>query len=909
MRLFNLTTAKVEEYDVLDPSKLPKFAAVSYVWADPKSSSAAGWQTMAMPIGPDQSPAPQSQLSAPPVSRQRSSSPSRLPAQPQTQQRQSAATFTSPWKIFSCSSQELLGAITAIKKALTEPSDLKNASETIEEPPVPKATHIWMDVLCINQDSLEDKQKEVQNMRFYYGKAACVFTFLDVLGVPSLPVTPKGPAKWFTRLWTLQECILPDNLFIYVDTPSQGPRWLSRSTTCALIAGLGSFGIWSPPSEEAATVAAQQLQALAIRSPSIHTIIPLAMCRNVRFKHDRFYGIMGLLTEKWVSHSKFNYDLNKPAEHAASQFARALTPQGIEAFALFAPSYANISSVPQIVKSVVSATGGSSAEKKPQAPPVAPAAGPVTQPPSPISPAAVLPTIAQVQEVGSRGLSTLVASARDLTTSASVAVSTSTPTTAPVAAKTATGPPAAKTPIANPTAAKTPVANPTTTKAPTSTSTTAKTPIANPTTAKAPVANPTTTKAPTSTSTTSKTPAANPAAAKAPAAPQVAKPTSTNPTVKAPAPSANAGKPAVSPPSAPARAAATAKAPTPAPAPAPATVPAISITKPPVAAPATAVAPAADTKPGETQPAVDNQCPDTTLNQEFSWFAKFSTHSYIVGGVPIVLPREEALYYLETGQLHQQLGTESPKSTVSYRVTSRGVELTGTVTNQIAAVQNLEGVATKSFEYIGERFEKANYIADIAMLLVGFHVPKQTVLWGLGEAGRAVQQPTEDQTTISGAWKSFRGWVKDTVIKSSIPLLEMLDRVIFSGYYPSIVDTYQISLANGSVLIGRLTPSPELLEMAECQRKREQWEQDDEDARPAPPKPFGKKLYLTYIKRSVYSVTGCAENKTDLYTLCCQEGEFDGQNLRARKIGVFHATEIVSPKKTSTFDIKKVIIV
>lgn len=86
--------------------------------------------------------------------------------------------------------------------------------------------YIWIDKFCIDQDNDLDKQQQIPLMRDYYEKStACViigtnpdFLEIDIKNINKIETLTEILAilmldKWFTRVWTVQEFILPKVFF------------------------------------------------------------------------------------------------------------------------------------------------------------------------------------------------------------------------------------------------------------------------------------------------------------------------------------------------------------------------------------------------------------------------------------------------------------------------------------------------------------------------------------------------------------------------------------------------------------------------------------------------------------------------------------------------------------------------
>ncbi|KAI9350559.1 hypothetical protein DFJ73DRAFT_832627 [Zopfochytrium polystomum] len=346
MLLLNTRTNKVEHFDSAEAA--PPYAAVSYVWPTPEKSSPA-WSTAQLVVANSPSPAP----------------------------------FESPWPIPSCSPDALNKALTAIytgAAAVLDSSDRADATC-----PAPSFTHIWMDVLCIPQNDDAHKAAEVDQMGSYYARAVCVWVFLDDLGEPSWPMRQGHKvARWFTRLWTLQECVLPHKIYFYIQlsppkqpTPSVFDRakalvsrsaaeansrtdaaaaaataellrrgalpsaWVSRKHAIAHVWMASMLEINTPITAGESLKTGLQLLALSVPKPSVRMALLLASMRDCRFPVDRLYGILGILprneTESF-DFAKVKVDYKKPFDAVAAEFALAMGPAVVAQFASVSPA-------------------------------------------------------------------------------------------------------------------------------------------------------------------------------------------------------------------------------------------------------------------------------------------------------------------------------------------------------------------------------------------------------------------------------------------------------------------------------------------------------------------------------------------------------------------------------------------
>ncbi len=74
--------------------------------------------------------------------------------------------------------------------------------------------YAWVDTCCIDKTSSAELSEAINSMFRWYANAKVCYTYLvDVPSSldPNDPVSFKS-SRWFTRGWTLQELIAPENL-------------------------------------------------------------------------------------------------------------------------------------------------------------------------------------------------------------------------------------------------------------------------------------------------------------------------------------------------------------------------------------------------------------------------------------------------------------------------------------------------------------------------------------------------------------------------------------------------------------------------------------------------------------------------------------------------------------------------
>ncbi|KAI9336655.1 hypothetical protein DFJ73DRAFT_892624 [Zopfochytrium polystomum] len=148
------------------------------------------------------------------------------------------------------------------------------------------------------------------------------------------------PKQRFTRLWTLQECVLPSKLFFLVPagtkTQAEGTATVttrlvttSNGSTAALQRERRIGDRQRPTPGRSVIISsavALQLLPLTVRKASVRTALLLSSVRECRYPVDRLYGILGLLPR------------DRPdvfdADKVAAEFAEALGPAVVKSFSL-----------------------------------------------------------------------------------------------------------------------------------------------------------------------------------------------------------------------------------------------------------------------------------------------------------------------------------------------------------------------------------------------------------------------------------------------------------------------------------------------------------------------------------------------------------------------------------------------
>lgn len=204
---------------------------------------------------------------------------------------------------------------------------LKRMSELLD------LQYAWIDTCCIDQDNMDEKKREIGNMREYYMNASsCAVLFSSTFAVDidtfiadvqllahkaiDNPYRRLGHAwtlasifhsnlltdEWFRRVWTIQEIILSRN--VVVDS-SHGLVDLTELLKCyhTLVNTIGKMMMCSDEMDQTRTLS-QYLHS-EINSYNMASVLELCVGRQATNKHDYVYGVLGLLPNVRV---EVNYD-------------------------------------------------------------------------------------------------------------------------------------------------------------------------------------------------------------------------------------------------------------------------------------------------------------------------------------------------------------------------------------------------------------------------------------------------------------------------------------------------------------------------------------------------------------------------------------------------------------------------
>ncbi|KAH8173264.1 heterokaryon incompatibility protein (HET) domain-containing protein [Sarocladium implicatum] len=74
-------------------------------------------------------------------------------------------------------------------------------------------SYVWVDTCCINKESSAELSEAINSMYAWYSRAAACIAYLE--DVPTTARRDLRRSRWFTRGWTLQELLAPDEVHFY----------------------------------------------------------------------------------------------------------------------------------------------------------------------------------------------------------------------------------------------------------------------------------------------------------------------------------------------------------------------------------------------------------------------------------------------------------------------------------------------------------------------------------------------------------------------------------------------------------------------------------------------------------------------------------------------------------------------
>jgi hypothetical protein len=139
--------------------------------------------------------------------------------------------------------------------------------------------YLWCDTCCINKESSAELSESINSMYEYYAKSALCIAYLDDVKDHPYNESEFRGAEWFSRGWTLQELIAPNDLYFY----SQGWKKLGTKATWSHSTSIAS-GV-----DERVLVKAKFLDKFCVSEK-----MSWAARRTTTRLEDRAYALMGL---------------------------------------------------------------------------------------------------------------------------------------------------------------------------------------------------------------------------------------------------------------------------------------------------------------------------------------------------------------------------------------------------------------------------------------------------------------------------------------------------------------------------------------------------------------------------------------------------------------------------------------
>ncbi|KAJ3274112.1 hypothetical protein HK104_004161 [Borealophlyctis nickersoniae] len=185
--------------------------------------------------------------------------------------------------------------------------------------------YLWLDILCINQQSEDDKAQEVTAMGRYYRN--CKYALVWLGDQARGPVQLDGtPTPWFHRAWTFQESILPPALcFVRFDGYNDYDRQGARIGAVAFASRL----------LHTSAVFEEKMHAFQVcmghRRPGPAMVIQCSLSRLALRDEDRVYGALGLLEDWMTGPVPIEYGIGMA--EALRRVLDRLTPEAVGAVA------------------------------------------------------------------------------------------------------------------------------------------------------------------------------------------------------------------------------------------------------------------------------------------------------------------------------------------------------------------------------------------------------------------------------------------------------------------------------------------------------------------------------------------------------------------------------------------------
>lgn len=165
---------------------------------------------------------------------------------------------------------------------------------------------VWIDALCIRQDDLIEKGKEMKKMARMYNNTETIVLPWGVGKCWNYPVNDEGIAPWFRRVWTLQEALLSPKLYFVVESTSGSP-FLDREYVraqvnvnfelCTKVNSILDEEYRIAHKDPTAMTSAMKYFNQGINNvpPTVMDVCGMLSCRGCTKEQDKIYGSMGIL--------------------------------------------------------------------------------------------------------------------------------------------------------------------------------------------------------------------------------------------------------------------------------------------------------------------------------------------------------------------------------------------------------------------------------------------------------------------------------------------------------------------------------------------------------------------------------------------------------------------------------------
>ncbi|CAG1961471.1 unnamed protein product [Fusarium graminearum] len=218
----------------------------------------------------------------------------------------------------------------------------------------------WIDSICINQSDVEEKAQQIQHMQRIYSQASRVICWLgkesgdsniamefvkhldkmsrekyhiDKLRtiLQASEYRAKWAAlgnllsrRWWSRIWTVQEFVLPASISFWCGTRSVSRvamcRSISTADKCPSVGIKATHGFIKANNRRRARGLHKYTTSAGVNvTLTLAALADYFSCMDVTDGRDRLYGLMGLSTDKWLP--DVNYLIN--AEEVCLRFAQA----------------------------------------------------------------------------------------------------------------------------------------------------------------------------------------------------------------------------------------------------------------------------------------------------------------------------------------------------------------------------------------------------------------------------------------------------------------------------------------------------------------------------------------------------------------------------------------------------------